>query len=393
MMVANRRICSGWRTLLFCLPVIFLFPLLLSVLELHQQPSKDLQREKPRKFDHLVLGPAAGEGLPNRLQCQGTRALNSTQFSAFSTHSDCGEHIAFVTVFTTYNTSADQINSKVNDLVTVGNLSYNKLERSLAILNVFINFIQVTMPKSNVIILTDPSSELPVRRNGVIIHPIQGEYSRDRLMLQRIRSYIAFLGTKLQEHSRGQGETYNYIFTDSDIAVVDDLGQFFHDYPDFHLALTFRNNKEQPLNSGFIAVRGTIEGIIRAKAFLEKVLEVYIKRFMKASRMLGDQLALAWIVKSQTSFDARIFTKRRAFIHEVSGASVLFLPCSIYNWTPPEGAGQFHGMPLDVKVVHFKGSRKRLMLEAWNFLSSLSDSEYADMLCLIVKSGRTKYDF
>lgn len=82
---------------------------------------------------------------------------------------------------------------------------------------------------------------------------------------------------------------------------------------------------------------------------------MYIKKFMKASRMLGDQLALAWLVKSEASFDARMFTERLPFIHKVSGASVLFLPCSIYNWTPPEGAGQFHGMPLDVKVT--KGFR------------------------------------
>lgn len=40
------------------------------------------------------------------------------------------------------------------------------------------------------------------------------------------------------------------------MAVVDDLGQIFHDHPNFHVALTFRNNKAQPLNSGFIAVRG-----------------------------------------------------------------------------------------------------------------------------------------
>lgn len=66
--------------------------------------------------------------------------------------------------------------------------------------------------------------------------------------------------------------------------------------------------------------------------------------------MLGDQLALAWVVKSQSSFDARMFTKQQPFLHDIDGASVLFLPCALYNWTPPEGAGQFHGMPLDVKV-------------------------------------------
>lgn len=71
---------------------------------------------------------------------------------------------------------------------------------------------------------------------------------------------------------------------------------------------------------------------------------------MKASRMLGDQLALAWVVKSHPSFDAKRFSKAQAFIEEIGGASVLFLPCATYNWTPPEGAGQFRGMPVDVKV-------------------------------------------
>jgi len=71
---------------------------------------------------------------------------------------------------------------------------------------------------------------------------------------------------------------------------------------------------------------------------------------MKASRMLGDQLALAWVVRSQLSFDSRRFYKPVAFMEEINGASILFLPCAVYNWTPPEGAGQFHGMPLDVKV-------------------------------------------
>lgn len=44
-----------------------------------------------------------------------------------------------------------------------------------------------------------------------------------------------------------------------------------------------------------------------------------------------------------------------------------------------------------MQVVHFKGSRKRLMLESWNFFSSSAD--ISNMLCLILMSGRTKYDF
>lgn len=198
---------------------------------------------------------------------------------------------------------------------------------------------------------------------------------------------------KLEEHRKqeGQGQINHYIFTDSDVAVVDDLRQIFDEYSSFHLALTFRNNKDQPLNSGFIAVRGTAEGLQKGKDFLEEVLKVYTARYMTASRMLGDQLALAWVVRSRPSFDSRRFSKPVAFMEKINGASILFLPCTVYNWTPPEGAGQFHGMPLDVKVVHFKGSRKRLMLEAWHFFNSSSNID--DMLCLVLASGRTKYDF
>lgn len=43
-----------------------------SVLRLQEDlTAHDLHREKPKKFDHLVLGPVAGVGLPDRLQCEG----------------------------------------------------------------------------------------------------------------------------------------------------------------------------------------------------------------------------------------------------------------------------------------------------------------------------------
>lgn len=301
-----------------------------------------------------------------------------------------GEHISFVTVFTTYNPDPAGAGKMSSDVVTVGKHSYSKVERSMAILNTFISFIQVSMPRSNVIILTDPNSKVSINKGNAAILPIKGNYSRGNLMLQRIKSYIAFLDQKLVELEKVEGFNH-FVFTDSDIAVVNDLGYIFKRYPHCHIALTFRNNKGQPLNSGFVAVRGTRDGISKAMEFFKDVLEAYNLKYMKASRMLGDQLALAWVVKSHLPSAFGKFSRHEAFTGEVNGASILFLPCAVYNWTPPEGAGQFHGMPLDVKVVHFKGSRKRLMLEAWNFYNSTS--ELSDMLCLILKSGRTKYDF
>lgn len=246
------------------------------------------------------------------------------------------------------------------------------------------------MPRSDVIILTDPKSKLLINQGRASILPIEGNYSRGNLMLQRIKSYIAFLELKLEE-VHCVNCVRHFVFTDSDMAVVEDLGHIFTNYPHCHLALTFRNNKGQPLNSGFVAVRGTRDGISKAIKFFNEVLKAYNLKYMKASRMLGDQLALAWVVKSYLPSAFGKFSRHETFTGEVNGASVLFLPCEVYNWTPPEGAGQFHGMPLDVKVVHFKGSRKRLMLEAWDFYNSTS--QLSDMLCLILKSGRTKYDF
>ncbi|XP_039142857.1 uncharacterized protein LOC120280174 isoform X3 [Dioscorea cayenensis subsp. rotundata] len=358
-----------WRSpYLFFIPLLLVLPLLLTVSDLHRRTISQTPRRNPsKKSDHIVLGPAAGQGMPDRLQCQGLKAMNGIHSSNTNRESNNCDTVTFVTVFTVYNSHLKTESAKVDDkslgTVTVGNTSYTKTERSMAVLNIFVNFIQVSMPRSNVIILTDPASEFSVEKNVATILAIHGDYSRDNLMLQRIRSYITFLEQKLEEHPERLKCVNHYIFTDSDIAVVDNLAHIFQEYPNFHLALTFRNNKDQPLNSGFIAIRGTVEGILRAKTFLQEVLEVYSTKYMKASRMLGD----------------------------MNGTSVLFLPCAIYNWTPPEGAGQFHGMPLDVKVVHFKGSRKRLMLESWNLFNSTSN--LSDMLCLILASGRTKYDF
>ncbi|XP_020696830.1 uncharacterized protein LOC110109943 isoform X1 [Dendrobium catenatum] len=390
-------LCRAWRTLfIFLLPLIFTLPLLLSVFELHQKPiQQEQKRNFPNKSDHLILGPAAGQGLPKRLQCEGLKAMNLIILPSSQKNLDTSEKVSFVSVFTVYNSShrteVESINENFDSKVIVGRTSYTRTERSMAILKTFINFIQVSMPRSCIFLLTDPAAELTIERNNVTLFPILGDYARGQLMLQRIRSYIVFLESRLQQKYEMQNSINHYIFTDSDVAIVNDLGHLFKNYPDFHLALTFRNNKDQPLNSGFIAVRGTPDGIRKSKIFLEEVLETYSSKYINASRMLGDQLALAWVVRSHLSFITEHFRKPEAFSAEIKGASVLFLPCAIFNWTPPEGAGQFHGMPLNVQVVHFKGSRKRLMLESWNYYNKTSS--IPDMLCLILRSGRRKYDF
>jgi hypothetical protein len=56
------------------------------------------------------------------------------------------------------------------------------------------------MPTSKVIILTDPKSKLSIHQGRATILPIEGNYSRGNLMLQRIKSYIVSLCAWCKQH-------------------------------------------------------------------------------------------------------------------------------------------------------------------------------------------------
>ena len=57
-----------------------------------------------------------------------------------------GELVSFVTVFTTYTSGPAGAGIMSSDVVTVGKHSYSKQERSMAVLNTFVSFIQVLLP-------------------------------------------------------------------------------------------------------------------------------------------------------------------------------------------------------------------------------------------------------
>lgn len=86
----------------------------------------------------------------------------------------------------------------------------------------------------------------------------------------------------------------------------------------------------------------------RGKLLLREALKVYHTKFRYAAGLLGDQLALADVVRA--AVESSNFQRNTSFEAWVMTARTLFLPCSIFNWTPSEGAGQFHGMPNNVKV-------------------------------------------
>lgn len=100
-----------------------------------------------------------------------------------------------------------------------------------------------------------------------------------------------FLEKRLEMLKQKEKQVTHFIFTDSDIAVIRDLGEIFSDYPNFDLALTFRNNKDQPLNSGFIAVRGTANGIQRSITFpLFSTLQLHTSLMMSRKLPVSESI-------------------------------------------------------------------------------------------------------
>ena len=75
--------------------------------------------------------------------------------------------------------------------------------------------------------------------------------------------FLGELLLKMQDKSSKDNTFQHIIFMDADIIVVDDLRCVFETSMDFDMALTFRNNKDQPINSGVIMIRGQIQSVSR----------------------------------------------------------------------------------------------------------------------------------
>lgn len=77
----------------------------------------------------------------------GLKAINKLHSLKSNQDIQIGDRVSFVIVYTVYNNSygsdSARMDDKLSDIVTVGSNFYNKVERSMAILNAFIDFIQV----------------------------------------------------------------------------------------------------------------------------------------------------------------------------------------------------------------------------------------------------------
>lgn len=87
--------------------------------------------------------------------CLGTKALNKTHTTNSHVSGAAGNGVSFVTVFTVYNNNTSLGDLKSSNMVSVvGNVTYSKPERSMAVLNAFAYFILVTFCQLLVLFLS-----------------------------------------------------------------------------------------------------------------------------------------------------------------------------------------------------------------------------------------------
>lgn len=76
------------------------------------------------------------------------------------------------------------------------------------------------MPRSDVIILTDPGSKFSVNQGSATLLPIEGNYSRGNLMLQRIKTYIVSVSASFRSLNFLHMLSQNYLCDPCITAII-----------------------------------------------------------------------------------------------------------------------------------------------------------------------------
>lgn len=203
-----------------------------------------------------------------------------------------------------------------------------------------------THPGARATILTDHTTDLsrlttPFTRSE---HPVRAE----SLMLDRTLAQLAFV--EAAPPARG------IVLLDSDMLVTGSLQHLFDE--DFDVALTWRDNPLMPINGGLILVQQRRASATRS--FFERYLALYRERYAAESGWYGDQFALRDLVGIPND------AYPRNTLIDRDGIRVRLLPCAEYNFSPRNRTRSVIRPLRGPRVLHFNGSRKRLMPLYWN---------------------------
>lgn len=213
------------------------------------------------------------------------------------------------------------------------------------LLTILFRSVDLFHPGARRAVLTDertPFGQLP---EGVRVH--RCAIDSDRVMYSRLLAQLDYV-----RHHAGNEPI---AFLDSDMILNGPLWP--QRRQEFDVALTYRDNAEMPVNGGVILVQA---GAQRAAiAFLERVREIYAARFSDAGHWWGDQRALIAAIGHER------YACRDSDLLILDEARILLLPCDTHNFSPGKSisaiASELHGKT----ILHFKGTRKRLMPLYW----------------------------
>lgn len=208
--------------------------------------------------------------------------------------------------------------------------------------------VKTAMPHSHIAMLTDRTTKAPDRVDKVV----RADSDCSELMLARIGMQRRYL-----EQSP---DDCPIIFADTDLLFNGDLTDVFSGLcrVSAHIGLTRRlDSAEMPYNGGVIFVRN--HPLVRD--FWNRLCERAARLPSEYRKWNCDQIALGSMVdRRQHVLGSHI----EAVGCAVKGLGILQLPCEIYNYSP----NTLEQITEKRSILHFKGNRKSLMMEAYQRL-------------------------
>lgn len=204
-------------------------------------------------------------------------------------------------------------------------------------------------PNCRKVVLSNLNTDLSYLSTDVEVY--RYEFDLQQIMYSRLLCQLQFL-----QHHDFQTDV---IFLDSDIIINSNLEDIFAKQ-DFDLALTFRKFPIMPINGGIIYISKQHKNLVID--FFQKVLNIYQNKYLENAQWWGDQYALA-----ETIGYHNLQNIASDFKLDLEGVNIRLLDCDTYNFSPDYMNDLDVFCPLNQRVIHFKGPRKKFMELYWNY--------------------------
>ncbi|MBT90059.1 MAG: hypothetical protein CL921_00685 [Deltaproteobacteria bacterium] len=208
-------------------------------------------------------------------------------------------------------------------------------------INLMFSSVKRLYPNAQLFVLTDQKSKHLNAKNTQII---QYELDNRFPIFSRNKAWYEFL----------KETEIPTIFLDSDILIQSNFDKLMQ--MDFDIAFTFRNWEKWPINLGIIYVKNNHEN--KAEKFFKDWYQQF--KVMKEEQKVwgGDQDLI------HIKFKDLDFSVKNNFDFVFDQYKIKFLKCNEYNYSS-EINEPMYDYPINAKVLHFKGARKKYMLNCW----------------------------